>query len=187
MRTKSIVIILVATALLLMVPLVAMQFTDEVDWSLFDFIAMGALLSGTGLLYEFVASRGGSTAYRVGVGVACTAGLFLIWVNLAVGLIGNEDNPANALYLGVIAIALSGVALSSLEPRGMARTMFATAAVQVAVPIVALIIWRPSFDLGVVQVFGANAMFVTLWIIAGSFFRHASTNDPKWEKHLQRQ
>ena len=38
-------------ALLLMIPLVAMHFTDELDWDLFDFVIMGCLLFGCGLTY----------------------------------------------------------------------------------------------------------------------------------------
>lgn len=182
MRPKSIIVIVVATALLLMIPLLAMQFGDQVNWSPLDFVAMGLLLCGTGFAYELVATKGGSTAYRVGVGIACAAGLFLIWVNLAVGLIGNEDNPANAMHLAVIATALIGVSLAAFEPRKMSRAMFATAAAQFLVPVIAMIIWKPEFGFGVVQVLGANSLFVALWVISASLFRHAGIADPKWNR-----
>ncbi|MBK7141302.1 MAG: hypothetical protein IPH75_04385 [bacterium] len=179
---KKLIRLVVVVALLLMIPLVAMQFTEEVEWTAFDFIVAGILLFGTGLLYELVARRGGSTAYRGGVGVACAAGLLLIWVNLAVGLIGSEDNPANALYCAVIAVGLIGVSISSLKPRGMALAMFATAAVQALVPVIAMLIWQPPFTLGLVQVLGANTLFVSLWVISASLFRHAATKEPQLEQ-----
>ena len=185
MRKKNVIIIGIMTALVLMVPLVAMQFTGDVQWSPLDFVTMGALIFGTGLTYELIASRGGSRSYRAGVGVACAAGFLLIWVNLAVGLIGSEENPANALYFGVISIALIGVAVSRLQPRGLTIAMFATAAAaQAVVPVVALILWRTDFAPGVVQVFGLNTVFVALWIVSASLFRHSASIDPKWNRQL---
>ena len=58
----------VVVALILMVPLVAMQSTKEVNWDLFDFAFMGTLLFGAGLTYELVARKMSTAAYRVAVG-----------------------------------------------------------------------------------------------------------------------
>ena len=77
-----------------MVPLIAMQFTDEVVWTLGDFVVAAVLLMGTGVSYEFLARKAGSVAYRSAVGLALAAALFLVWMNLAVGIIGSEDNPS---------------------------------------------------------------------------------------------
>ena len=91
-----------ATASILMLPLVAMVFTNEVNWSLFDFIVMGILLFGTGLTYELAARKAGNIAYRTAVGVALAAAFILIWVNGAVGIIGTERDDANLMYGGEI-------------------------------------------------------------------------------------
>ena len=64
--------ILLAVAFILILPLVAMQFTDEVVWDLADFIVAGALLVGTGLTFELAARMTGNTAYRAAVGLAET-------------------------------------------------------------------------------------------------------------------
>ena len=53
------------TALVLLVPLVGMQVTDEVKWSLFDFVLAGVLLGRTGLLLELALRRPRNIAYRV--------------------------------------------------------------------------------------------------------------------------
>ena len=87
MRHKALVRIALVTALILLLPLLAMQFTDEVVWDLADFVVAGALLFGTGLTYELIAGKGGNFAYRAAVGVAAAAALLLVWVNLAVGII----------------------------------------------------------------------------------------------------
>lgn len=90
----SAVRVVLAAAFILLVPLLAMQFTDEVVWSLSDFVVAGGLLVGTGLMYELAARKGDSIAHRAAVGVALAAALLLVWVHLAVGIIGMLDNPA---------------------------------------------------------------------------------------------
>jgi len=80
-----------AVAFILLLPLLAMQFTDEVVWDLTDFAVAGALLLGAGFTYELVARKAGNIAYRAAVGVAVTAALMLVWMNLAVGLIGSDS------------------------------------------------------------------------------------------------
>ena len=80
--------IVFTVGLLLLIPLVAMQFTSEVDWDQTDFIVTGMLLLGTGLLIELVLRKVKKTSYRI---IACGAillVLFLIWAELAVGLFG---------------------------------------------------------------------------------------------------
>jgi len=181
MQSKSIVRVVLTTAFLLLLPLLAMQFTDEVAWSLADFVVAGALLLGAGFTYELVARKGGHIAYRAAVGLALAAALLLVWMNLAVGIIGSEDDPANLMYLGVLAVGLIGAVIARLEQRGMARALFATALAQALVPVIALIIWKPSItsdasgwgSAGVLGVFGLNAFFVMLFVGSALLFRRA--------------
>lgn len=175
-QNKNIIRLALATGFILLIPLVAMQFTDEVVWSLGDFVVAGILLFGSGLTYELVARKGGTTAYRAAVGVAIAAAVLLVWVNLAVGIIGSEDNPANLLYLGVLAVGLIGAIIARFQPHGMARALFTTALAQFLVPVIALIIWKPSFSEppGVVGVFFLNAFFVMPFVVSALLFRHAA-------------
>jgi len=85
---KSVIRITLITILILMVPLVAMQFSDEVDWKVTDFIIIGSLLMATGLSFEWVSRRVRSTPQRIFLGIAFLMVLLLIWAELAVGIFG---------------------------------------------------------------------------------------------------
>jgi hypothetical protein len=172
--TKSIIRLALVTALLLLIPLVTMQFTHEVVWTLSDFIIAGVLLFGTGLTYLLVARLGSNATYRLAVGVAVMAGLLLIWINLAVGFIGSENNPANLLYSGVLATAFIGAIAARFRPQGMAYAMFAAALVQFVVPFIAASIWKPEVNLGMMQVLALNTIFAGIWATSGWLFRRAS-------------
>ncbi|MFU8889215.1 MAG: hypothetical protein ACNA8N_11505 [Trueperaceae bacterium] len=88
---------------LLAVPLVAMRFTDDVAWSPFDFVFMGALLFGTFLTFDAAARRLASRAQRAAFAAALATAFLLVWVNASVGIIGAPGGP-NVLYLGVLAV-----------------------------------------------------------------------------------
>ncbi len=176
MQNKNIILIVLATAFILLMSFLAMQITDEVVWDLADFAVAGALLVGTGLTYELAARMTGNTAYRAAVGLAIAAALILVWMNLAVGLIGTEDNPANLMYVGVLAVGIIGAIIARFRPHGMARALFATALAQALVPVIALIIGKPQVTS--VEVFlgvlGVNAFFVMLFVGSALLFRRAA-------------
>ena len=181
---KNIIRIALAAAFILLLPLLAMQIFDEVVWDLTDFAIAGALLVGTGLTYELAAKMTGNTAYRAAVGVALAAALMLVWMNLAVGLIGDEDHPSNLLFGGVIAVGYIGAIIARLQPHGMVRALFATALTQALVPVIALIVWKPQVTskeefLGVLGVFGVNAIFVMLFVGSALLFRNAAREQPR--------
>lgn len=87
-QNKRLIGIVLAVAFLLLVPLIAMQFTDEVDWSPFDFIVMGVLLLGTGLVCELILRKVKTLKYRIALCGAILLVFFLIWAELAVGIFG---------------------------------------------------------------------------------------------------
>ncbi len=166
--------IVIVAACILMVPLVAMQFTEEVVWSPFDFAVAGALLVGTALAYEFVAKKAGNTAYRIAAGVGIAAALLLVWINLAVGIIGTENNPANLMYGGVLAVGGIGALIARFQPHGMARALFATALAQALVALIALIAGEGRDSMSVAQILGVNGMFIALFTGSALLFRHAA-------------
>ena len=88
MKNKRLKFILLTVALLLLIPLIAMQFTDEVNWTPFDFVVAGVLLLGTGLIFDLVIRKIKNIKYRVAISVALLVVLLLIWAELAVGIFG---------------------------------------------------------------------------------------------------
>ena len=165
----------IVAAFLLLLPLVAMQFTDEVNWDETDFIVMGALLFGACGAYELAARMTASTAYRAAVAVAIVSAFILIWMNLAVGIIGSEDNPANLMYGGVLAIGIAGALIGRFQPRGMARALLAMALAQTLVGVIALIGGLGSTGENWPQViFVLTSFFAALWLISAWLFRKAA-------------
>lgn len=88
MKSKRLIIILAVAGVLLLIPLVAMQFTQEVQWSGSDFLVMGTLLIGTGLLIELVLRKVRKRANRLILCVVVLGALALVWMELAVGVFG---------------------------------------------------------------------------------------------------
>lgn len=154
--------------LALLLPWVAMRFTPEVNWSPADFIIFGAMLLAACSIYELATRMTGSSTYRVAVGVAITAAFLLIWINLAVGIIGTERNPANLIFAGVLVIGIVGALISRFRPSGMARTMIATALAKASVAVIALFM---AWDKEAVI---SPMIFAALWLTSARLFRKAA-------------
>jgi hypothetical protein len=176
---KSLFVPAIATIVLLLIPFLAMQFNaDGVDWNLFDFFVAGALLFGTGSAYKLITRKAGSLFYKIAAGIALASGLFLVWANLAVGIIGSEENPINVLYFGVIAIGLAGAGIARFRSSGLAYTMFTMAGAIVLIAAGLLIFGGLRNDelpgTGLIGLLGFHAFFVALFIISALLFQRAS-------------
>lgn len=178
MKNINLLFILGAVGLLLLVPLIAMQFSDEVVWTPLDFLFAGVVLSGAGLTFELVSRQGGSLVYRAAVAAAVAAGLLLVWVNAAVGIIGDE-HPANMLYGAVLFLAIVGLIVSRFQPLPLSRAMFAVALAQVAVPVMAYLIWPAYVATDMSGAVGATIFFCLLWVSSGLLFQQAAQKSPK--------
>jgi hypothetical protein len=172
-HSKNLIYLGLITASILMVPLVAMQFTDEVVWTLSDFVFAGVLIFGTGLLYQLATRMTGNAVYRAAVGLALATTFIVIWVTGAVGIIGDSD--INMLYLGVPMVGIIGALIGGFRAPAMSLALFATAIAQALIPLVALIIGEPDFSPGVLQVFVLNGVFVALFVGSALLFRRAAS------------
>lgn len=89
MKNKRLKIIFLSVLFLLFIPLIAMQFTDEVNWTLSDFVVAGVLLLGTGLIFDLILRKIKSLKYRIVISLILLIVLLLIWAELAVGIFGS--------------------------------------------------------------------------------------------------
>jgi len=162
-------------ALVLLVPLIAMQFTEKVNWDVADFAVAGALLVGTGVTYELAVRKTGDTAYRAAVGVALAAAFILVWVNGAVGIIGTEHDDANLMYGGVLAVGIIGAVIARFQPHGMARALLATALAQALVAVIALPAGLGSAGpIWPLDLLALTGLFVALFVGSALLFRKAA-------------
>jgi hypothetical protein len=92
---RSVLRVAAVTALILLVPLLAMIFSEEANWSVADFVFAAVLLVGTGLLLELAARRPHSLALRA---IAAAIGVAAIVFGEA------EDAPGLVLF-GCLLIA----------------------------------------------------------------------------------
>lgn len=88
MKTTRLLIILIIVGGLLLIPFIAMQFSQEVIWTSSDFVIAGFLLLGTGLTIDLVLKKVSSTKNRIILCGIILAILFLVWAELAVGVFG---------------------------------------------------------------------------------------------------
>lgn len=124
-------------ALLLCLPAIAMSFFPAagVNWSGPDFVLMGVMLFIACVAVEVGAHVADDFPYLGGVVFAVGTGFVTVWANLAVGMIGDEGNPANLVFLGVLALAVLGTLASRFQARGMAKLMLAVGALQALVGV----------------------------------------------------
>ena len=153
-------------AALLLLPLVAMQFTADVNWTASDFVFMAVLLGGVGLAFEFIVRRSRNFSYRVGSGLALLATFLTVWVNAAVGMIG--DGPYNLLFGVVLLIALIGSIAGRFEPAAMARAMVAAAIAQGVLSFVGMFMDARGGTL--------SMTFIVPWLLAAAALRSAARN-----------
>lgn len=145
------------------------------NWTALDFLAATALLAALAGAIAIAFGRSQSRAYRAAAVVAVLAAFLLAWVNGAVGIIGSEDNDANAMFAAVIACLVIGAAVTRCRAGGMSRVLFVAAAIQLAVGVIAL-----AGDLGTEgnawprDVIVLTAFFAALWLASGLLFRRAA-------------
>ena len=179
-----------ALVLLMLLPAAAMQVTSEVDWDAVDFAVFGMLLFGAAVAFEFVVRTTSAvwiarpTSYRVGVGLALATAALLVIMNGAVGLIGDEGDPANLMYAGVLAIGAVGGLITRFHPLGLARTLALVAVAQLLAAALALVAgWgsdAPSWPVGIVT---ATVFFTVLWLAAAALVLASSrSREPRFDR-----
>jgi hypothetical protein len=154
--------------------LLALPYLAGAPWTASDYVFAAVIFGLVGGFYELAVRMNRSHAYRGGIAVALAAAFLLTWINLAVGIIGNEDNPANLVFFGIILLAAAGAAISGFRPLGMARTMTFVAGVQMLTALVVLIIGLGRAEPpGPFGLFILIAGFAPIWLASAWLFRMA--------------
>lgn len=155
-----------AVVLLLIAPAVAMRFEGNgVNWTGSDFAFAAVIFGIVGGLFELTARASANFSYRIAVVLAVACGFLQIWINLAVGIIGSEDNSANWTYFAVVFMAAAGALVALGNPRALARAMLTAAGAQVIFSIIHALNGTPTPII--------DGFFVALWIAAARLFAKA--------------
>ncbi len=88
MSNRRLKTILISVMVLLLVPLVSMQFTDQVNWGPLDFVVAGVMLLAAGLVFDLVLRKIKNKNYRIIIIITLLLVFLLIWAELAVGVFG---------------------------------------------------------------------------------------------------
>ncbi len=115
-----------------------------------------------------------NTPYGLAVGVAVVAACMLAWLSLGVGIIGRDGDPANAMYLGVLAVGVIGVLVARFRPKGMAIALLAVAVAQAAVTGIALIAKLGLPWSGPAEILLLNGFFIAMFGAATWLFRRSA-------------
>lgn len=165
------------TAAILMIPFIAMRFTAEVNWTFSDFLIMGILMFGTGMAYILISRMSEGVSYRLAVATGIGTAFFMIWSNMAVGLIGSEDNLINLSYFGLIVLGFAGALVARFQPKGMTWVMGFIAAGQLAIAGYALATGAqqlPHSSVG--EILGVTAFFTVFWVASAMLFAQSRIN-----------
>lgn len=157
------------TAITLMVAATVAKFTVAgFNWSPGDFVFAAVLIGGGALAFELAmwVARG-STPYLLGAAMGIGACFLLVWINAAVGIIGDEDNAANLGFLAIVLVAMLGTLAARARAAGMAVAMTVCGAAQLAMAGYAF--WVSSIE-GIV----ASVVFAGIWFTAAHLFRVAA-------------
>lgn len=159
---------------LILLPLVAMLVTGENGWTAADFIFAIVMLGSIGIGLELAARRN-NRAFTAAVGIALLLCVMQVVFTGAVGIIGNENEASNLLFLGVVGIALAGSAIALLRPARMAVAMVVAAVAQAAVPLVASLVSDSRMEaIWAREVIVVTVAFTAMWLVAARLFRTAA-------------
>ena len=176
---KSILVVAVVAALLLLIPLAASFVTTEMEWTLSDYILVWVMLMVAGTTYTLVSRLSSDYTYRGAVALSAVTGLFLVWSNLAVGIIGNEDNAINSVYFIIIMVGFIGAFWVRFQSKGLSRVLGGMALMVAGVGSYALLSGMQHVpESSVMQIIGVHMFFTTpLAIAAILFHQHSENND----------
>ena len=117
-------------------------------------------------------------SYRFAIVLALATAFVLVWLIGAVGVIGVEGDPFDLMYFAVLAVGIVGAIITRLQPRGMARALFATALAQALVTVIALIAGKHQSSVSSVpEILILNGFFIALFLGSAWLFGNAAREE----------
>jgi hypothetical protein len=113
-------------------------------------------------------------AYRLAIGASLAAIFMLIWFCLGVGIIGQDGDPANLMYFGVVAVGIIGAIITRLQPAGMARVLLAMAFIQLLITAIAIFAKLGLPWSGPMEILLLNGFFVLVFLGAAWLYRRVA-------------
>lgn len=159
--------------LVMMMALGWLNLIGQLNWGVGDFIFVAVIFFGGLSAFRFVSGRGQGRMFHAAVALSLVTALSMIWITLAVGIIGSEDNQANIMYVGVLGIGLLGSLIARFRATGMSRTMLAVTIAQLVVTVVAVTVWKPETEEHVFSTFILNLFYVMLFLSSALLFHRA--------------
>jgi len=152
---------------------VAGMATEALRQGEYALVVTAALFALGCTVVELGARKSARWTYAAGAAIAALTGLGQVWMNLAVGLVGSEDNPVNLVFFAVVAVAMLGALLVRGKAAGMVWVMGLAAAIQVLAGAIGMTagdaVHAPPSGMLFLTTF-----FAGLWLNAAALFRAAA-------------
>jgi hypothetical protein len=179
MKNKDYLIVALVPLALLLIPFVGSRTVEGWNWTWSDFVMAWVVFTFTTFFYRLLATRKAANfAYKAGAALAVLTGFLIIWITMAVQIIG-DDNPGNLLYLLTILGGFVGVGLARFQPAGLARVAFVMAAAVLVIPAVSVALWPADFNPGYPRVQILTGCFTAMFAASGLLFRRAAGQLPQ--------
>ncbi len=151
------------------------------NWDPLDFLVFGGMIAALLLIIVVARRNSRSPAYRFAMALAGVGGFLVAWINGAVGIIGNEENPANLLFFGVLGVGAVGALFVRFRAAGMTRVLYTMALAQVGVAVFAITLdlgaSSPAWPQSLVMM---TAVFTFFWLTSALLFGRAAKAEQRW-------
>ena len=153
--------------LALATPWFLMRLTGQGAWTAFDFVVFGVMVGAVCAGFELAMRMSNRWTYRLAAFMTVIGGFLMVWANLAVGIIGNEEDPRNLMFYGLLLIGFVGALITRFEARGLTWILRLMALTQLVIFLVAA-----ALEWTLLPIF--TIFYFSLWLIAGELFNRST-------------
>ena len=143
------------------------------NWITIAEITAAALIVAVSITLAFRIPK--SRFFRAGLGLALLGGFLVLWVNLAVGIIGEAENPANLMYLAVPALGAACALLLRFRPHAMFLIMFVMSIAQIVVGLITLFLELGNPPTPAITFIIFNLILASIWAASAACFRKSGS------------